>query len=472
MADSEPFTLVEPSSFVEPSSGHRLFDDYRELTSGRTVDLDIQISASLKKQFPEMIVTTVPAYNCNLLAFAAAGYATAERDTKTDSVASWRFYVSPGRRGGNGGVYESVFFAKYHYRWSGEDFILYTVLVGYYVLQYILKEPQNGETPTTSSVITDALLVAIGTLSDKTSEGSILVYDGYWRYSRELWEHVQKASWDKVILDPDMKRELTEVSEKFFDSKDVYDELGVPWKRGLIFYGPAGNGKTISITALMRTLYNRDRPIPALYVKTAPSTYDIRSIFRMARAMSPCLLVLEDIDTIVTEHSRSYFFNEVDGLEKNDGILMVASTNHLDRLDPGLSKRPSRFDRKYLFDLPNKDERELYCEFWRKKLADNAVVDFPKKLCPPIASITKGFSFAYMQEAFVASLLEIARHESSCSKQPLAGGEEEGGGGDKDDLDHYQLWRVIKKQVKILRDEMDYRCLRMPKTCRMRWKLN
>ncbi len=78
----------------------------------------------------------------------------------------------------------------------------------------------------------------------------------------------------------------------------------------------------------MRTLSKRNDPIPTIYVKSAPYTWDIRSIFLMARYMSPCLLVLEDIDTIVTDASRSYFFNEVDGLEKNDGILMVASTNH------------------------------------------------------------------------------------------------------------------------------------------------
>jgi AAA+ superfamily predicted ATPase len=48
----------------------------------------------------------------------------------------------------------------------------------------------------------------------------------------------------------------------------------------------------------------------------------------MARSMTPCMLVLEDIDTIVTNSTRSYFFNEVDGLENNDGILMIATTNH------------------------------------------------------------------------------------------------------------------------------------------------
>ena len=100
--------------------------------------------------------------------------------------------------------------------------------------------------------------------------------------------------------------------------------------------------------ALMRTLYHRDSPVVTLYVKSAPQSYHIRAVFQMARAMTPCLLVLEDIDTIVTPVTRSYFFNEVDGLENNDGsftfltstlvmahsdepllgILMIATTNH------------------------------------------------------------------------------------------------------------------------------------------------
>ena len=95
-----------------------------------------------------------------------------------------------------------------------------------------------------------------------------------------------------------------------------------------MFHGPAGNGKTISIKSIMHTLATRKDPIPTLYVKSAQSTYAIRNVFVMARRMAPCALVLEDIDTIVTYRTRSYFFNEVDGLESNDGILMIASTNH------------------------------------------------------------------------------------------------------------------------------------------------
>lgn len=60
-------------------------------------------------------------------------------------------------------------------------------------------------------------------------------------------------------------------------------------------------------------------------------------VFAKAREFAPCYLVFEDLDTIVTDDVRSYFLNEVDGLKSNDGIFMIGSTNHLERLDPGIS---------------------------------------------------------------------------------------------------------------------------------------
>lgn len=199
----------------------------------------------------------------------------------------------------------------------------------------------------------------------------------------------------------------------------------------------------------MRTLSHRKPAIPTLYVRSAPGTAYIAQVFRFARQMAPCMLVLEDIETIVNASTRSYFFNEVDGLENNDGILMLASTNFLDRLDPGLSKRPSRFDRKYLFPLPNEHERDLYAQFWRHKLKNKPNVEFPEELCPAIAKITDEFSFAYMQEAFVATLLEIARRSTDGIEAWDNDGRDDGR------LNRYELWRVFKEEVKILRKDMD-----------------
>ena len=78
----------------------------------------------------------------------------------------------------------------------------------------------------------------------------------------------------------------------------------------------------------MKSLSKRPDSVPTLYVKSIPQLWSISQIFIKARATAPCLLVFEDLDTLVTDNLRSYFLNEVDGLESNDGILMIGSTNH------------------------------------------------------------------------------------------------------------------------------------------------
>lgn len=78
----------------------------------------------------------------------------------------------------------------------------------------------------------------------------------------------------------------------------------------------------------MHSMYQRKERVPCLYVKSAPYTYMIADIFELARSEAPCMLIFEDMDTIVTPTTRAYFFNEVDGVANNDGIMMVASTNY------------------------------------------------------------------------------------------------------------------------------------------------
>lgn len=174
-------------------------------------------------------------------------------------------------------------------------------------------------------------------------------------------------------------------------------------------HGTPGCGKTISIKALMNSLQAKN--VASLYVKSFDccngAQYSIRSIFAMARRMAPCLLVFEDLDSLVKDESRSYFLNEVDGLEDNNGILMIGSTNHLERLDAGISKRPSRFDRKYHYKLPGFQERTLYARYWQRKLEKTNNIEFHDEICELVSSLTDGFSFAYMKELFVQALLAI-----------------------------------------------------------------
>lgn len=314
MAAIDDFTLVSTSS------QHKLYDDFEKICSAKLGSLHTSILAAFRQEYPELCVTVSLASNINLLQFAAFGNAVAELDTKTESIQRLRYFVSGNdRRNIPDQLAEARSFAKYHYRWGNEHFLVYIVTEGYSTYNYILKEPAEGESILAQPKVTDALINAVGKWQ-KPDDRYVYVYDYRWTANRSLWEEVQKASWDDVILNEEMKKSLVELMKKFFDSKDTYDDLGVPWKRGVIFHGPAGNGKTISIKALMHSLSTEwDHSIPTLYVKAAPRTFDISSVFHFARAMAPCMLILEDIDTIVTPGIRSYFFNEVDGLEKNDG---------------------------------------------------------------------------------------------------------------------------------------------------------
>ena len=210
------------------------------------------------------------------------------------------------------------------------------------------------------------------------------------------------------------------------------------------------SGEELAVIDGSDTLNNSaNANLSQLYVKTLTSVWgpegSINRIFQHARRNAPCYLVFEDLDSIVTDEVRSFFLNAVDGIAQNEGILMVGSTNHLDRLDPGLAKRPSRFDRKYHFPNPALDQRIAYLQFWQRRLADSDV-EFPDMMCQPGAAITKGFSFAYIQEAMVSALLTIARKRSLSVEKARV---------EESDLDDYVLWREFKKQVRILREELD-----------------
>ncbi|KAK5657631.1 hypothetical protein OQA88_2703 [Cercophora sp. LCS_1] len=432
-------------------------------SAGQRVNTDAVIAQALTKQYPNLELVIVPGFGVDFLGFASSGHASFTfLDSGGEELPSsliWKGYIPPARRidGNRGGLAQEVSFAKFLYKWKEFEVILYVVdgrdgsaawpqIHNYYLL-------------TTDTHKADALIVAAGAWTNELHE-EVWVWDGgFWQKSAELYQSIQKASWDVVILDEDMKKAIIRDHLSFFDSRDTYDEFKVPWKRGLIYYGPPGNGKTISIKAMMHTLYSRKKPIPSLYVRNFSSwggpEAAISQIFSLARQTAPCYLIFEDLDSLVTDQVRSYFLNEIDGLKSNDGIFIIGSTNHLDRLDPGISKRPSRFDRMYLFPDPDYDQRVAYCKFWQKKLADNKDIDFPDELCGAIANITHDFSFAYIQEAFVASLLVIARG----AKGSQDSDDEDDGwvvtvsGSDK--LDDLILWVEIKRQVAILRESMD-----------------
>ncbi|CAJ2510272.1 Uu.00g061720.m01.CDS01 [Anthostomella pinea] len=441
-----------------------------EHSTAKRIHTDTLIAQTLAKQYPNLdLVIAPPTNGLNLLAYANSGHASydavEETGTVFPSTLSWTMYAAPARRidGSMGRLIEKLNFGKFVYKWKDEEFVLYMADCRDGTMSY--PQQTNHYILTAKRQQAEALILEAGRWATEL-HGELFVFDqGGWQKNAELYRSVMKASWDNVILDADMKKAIIDDHLNFFESRKTYQRLQVPWKRGIIYYGPPGNGKTISIKAMMHTLYSRDEPVPTLYVRSLVSyagpEYSLRIIFEKARQFAPCYLVFEDLDSIVSDNVRSYFLNEVDGLKNNDGIFMIGSTNHLDRLDPGISKRPSRFDRKYLFPDPNLGDRIAYCKFWQSKLADNDDIKFPDKLCTAIAEIMDKFSFAYMQEAFVAALLAIARETESTlpSKEVVTRDMDDGWLGvslvDGDDgLNELVLWVEIKKQVEILREGM------------------
>ena len=232
----------------------------------------------------------------------------------------------------------------------------------------------------------------------------VLVFDnGYWHKDERLFHDIQTATFDNLVLRGDLKQEIRDDLVQFFQSRSLYEEHDIPWKRGVLFVGPAGNGKTHTVKALINSL-----EYPCLYVKSfrAPHTQgadevNIQQIFDRARRSTPCILVLEDLDSLITPQNRSFFLNELDGFSANIGIVALATTNHPERLDPAILERPSRFDRKYPFGLPEQAERKVYIDLWNEAL--KPTLRLSAEAVEKITAMTEDFSFAYLKELFLSS---------------------------------------------------------------------
>ena len=461
---------------MKTTAGGQVWQDWQKHSSSTRSDTLLTLVDSLRRNYPDFVVT-VAQESAGLIDFAEANNAEAVLHGGNEQFISERVYSTKSRRSGvaAGQLIDDVKFGSYGYKWNDEEFpvihaewvddSLFANRHSYYFILYERSKLANTET---RPLPVDQLIAAATKWNKDLHEEVWVFHQETWAKSSKLWKSVEQSKWDDVILDPVMKKALIDDVEGFFDNEAEYREFAVPFKRGIILHGAPGNGKSLSIKALMNSLASRPDPIPTLYVKSFAGchdeTYAIREVFLKARDTTPCLLIFEDLDSLVKEKVRSFFLNEVDGLEDNDGLMIIGSTNYLEKLDPSITKRPSRFDRKYHFALPAYSERVLYADYWKGKLAKNQKVDFSEGLANAIAGITDGFSFAYLKEAFITSLLAIVGAKRAGLEEPegLAKVKSvtncEANGHSVDGAEPYEealLWRVIQKQVNVLRVEME-----------------
>ena len=299
-------------------------------------------------------------------------------------------------------------------RWRDEDLDLIVLTTS----QGFGHEQPRAYVVARDPAVSEAFVEAVSQWNHEV-RGEILVFrDGCFEKSAKLFAAVSTASFDQLILEGTFKQQIVDDFTQFLASREAYAEHGVPWKRGALFIGPPGNGKTLCVKALIRTL-----AIPCIYVQSfeSPSALpqsSMETVFRRARATAPCLLVLEDIDALLVEGTRSYFLNELDGFAANHGVITLATTNHPERLDPSILERPSRFDRKYHFDVPTAPTRTRYVSAWNERL--KVALRLDEAGCAQIAENTEGFSFAYIQEVFVSSMMRWINHRDERGLLPLA----------------------------------------------------
>jgi AAA+ superfamily predicted ATPase len=127
-------------------------------------------------------------------------------------------------------------------------------------------------------------------------------------------------------------------------------------------------------------------------------------VFKRARMVAPCLVVLEDLDSMIDDKCRAFLLNELDGFRPNTGVVVLATTNHPENLDAAILDRPSRFDRKYYFTLPSDAERFSYIRRWNEGLQPEMHIN--KAVAIEVVERIEGFSFAYLKELLVASMME------------------------------------------------------------------
>ncbi len=283
----------------------------------------------------------------------------------------------------------------------------------------------------------DANAAANGERIDRNLEG--VLKDPFSSLVPTRWEksNIGEMVYHNTIEMMSLNQELEDVLEEiqfWMGSQDWYEERGVPWKRGMLFYGKPGTGKTMFARALAEKLN-----VPLIIFDLASMT-NADLIANWTQILPKRIVLFEDIDAIFdkrnnvlnNELSFDCLLNILDGADKKQGILTIVTTNHPEKLDPALGgpvdakykpgaggsnmpTRPGRIDRSVEF-LPLDKAGRL-------KLALRIVKE--EKLAAKLVAEGENDSAAQLQErAFRAAidLLFNKRKSPEAAKQTPGNG--------------------------------------------------
>ena len=192
-----------------------------------------------------------------------------------------------------------------------------------------------------------------------------------------------------VAGEDEAKDLLTEIVD-YLHNPDRYREIGASMPKGALLVGPPGTGKTLLAKAVAG-----EANVPFFSISGSEfvemfvgmGAAKVRDLFKQANEKAPCIVFIDEIDTIgkkrdgnisgndEREQTLNQLLTEMDGFDGSKGVVILAATNRPDSLDPALL-RPGRFDRRIPVELPDLQGREEILKVHAKKIKISDNVNF------------------------------------------------------------------------------------------------
>lgn len=219
---------------------------------------------------------------------------------------------------------------------------------------------------------------------------------------REVFIEKPDVKWTEIGGLSNAIQELREAIEWPLLYPEVFEEAGVEPPKGILLFGPPGTGKTLLAKAVATESEANFISIKGPEVMSkwvGESEKAIRELFRKARQSAPCIIFMDEVDSItpkrggshdsnVTERVVSQLLTEIDGLSKLKNVVVVMATNRPDIIDPAIL-RPGRTDRFISLDVPNLKARKEILKIHTRRMSLASDVNFDE-----LAKLTDGYTGA------------------------------------------------------------------------------